>query len=373
MNRTVGMLLCGLLLSLGISAEVANPDQPAKGQWKTNQKLLWQTDSAGNDLIGSIQNVLLTQDDRVVILDSKESAVHVFSSDGTHQVRFGKRGEGPGEFKTLNRGRQVFSIGKQIIFYDVTRLQRFDIGGTFLGQTTIPGRLDPVAFVDEDRFISAPATSDDPKAEIAVELFDMKKNESKLITRFKPYDKATASERSGRQAITVAIVISDITPLMTAAANQKHIVIGKSDRYRLSLLDLEGKELVSFSIPERKAKTVGTEYRENMKKRITGNAPVEMVQRIIDGLPNNASFFSGLQILENDMILAFVSDPDRNDGFSVDIFSPKGQFLYRADFRAPDGHTIDNYAINAKRLILATQDEDGIPTLSCYQISLPAQ
>jgi len=365
------LIVCLISLAIVLSARIINPDKPIKGNWDLGLKPLWQTDSAGERLIGEIQNLTILSEGQVAILDNKEAVVHIFSAQGKHLTTFGKRGEGPGEFKTLRRGRQLFFAGNQILFFDETRLQRFNLLGTFISQDQIAGRLRPSAFIDENRFVSAPATADDPKAEILVELFDLKKNESKILTKFQPYNKATATEQSGRQAITVAIVISDITPLMTVSANQNRIVYGLSDQYQLTLIDYNGKSIGSFSIPDRKAKQVGKAFKEALKKRIGSNAPVEMVNRIVDGLPPIASFFSGLQILDNGMILAFISDPDRDTGLAIDIFSPTGEFLYQAEVSAPEGHTIENMILNSNRLFLSTLDEEGSPCLSAYQIRFP--
>jgi hypothetical protein len=318
-----------------------------------------------------MQNLLITPSGQMAVLDSKEAVIHVFSPDGKHLARFGKRGEGPGEFKTLNQGQQIYAPGSELLFCENTRLLHFDLQGRFLRQTPLPGRLDPSAFIDSNRFVSAPSTADNPKAEIPLELYDLRAQSGKILTTFKPFSKATASDQSAQRTVTVAIVISDITPLMQVAANAKHIVYGMSDRYDLTQMDLTGKVINRFSIPARKANKVSQKFKEQLKKNLPGNAPSNLVQRILDGLPPEASFFSRLMVLDTGMILAFVSDPDRTDGVALDVFSPEGHYLYQAQIATPAGHSLDTFTLSSDRLFMASQDEDGSPWLTCYQIALP--
>lgn len=365
-----GMFLFSIFF-MPLVAQTINPDKPAKGKWNLNQTQLWQTDSAGDHPLSSIQNVLILPDGQLAALDNKEVLIHLFSADGQYIRSFGKRGEGPGEFRTLNRGQQIFSTRDQIIFCDIGRLQRFDLNGTFIGQTDIPATLDPATFLDSGRFISAPGTSDQPNREIPLEIYHCDSGKRRVLIHFKPYEKATASEGDSRRTITVAVVIGNITPLMLAGANQKRIAYGMSDRYEISSIDLDGKPQNSFSLAGRKPRPVSGEFKKRMKNRIGNSAPPEMVSRIIDGLPAYASYFSDIRLLDNDMTLVFVSDPDRQNGATIDIFSSQGVFLYQADFSAPPGHTIENYEFSENHLFMATLDEEGYPYLTCYRIAWP--
>jgi len=364
------MMLFSIIFS-PITAQTINPDKPGKGKWNLNQTQLWQTDSAGDHPLSSIQNVLILPGGQLAALDNKEILIHLFSADGQYIRSFGKGGEGPGEFKTLNQGQQIFSAGDQLIFSDTGRLQRFDLNGKFIAQTKIPAKLDPVAFLDNDRFISAPGTSDQPNREIPLEIYDCRTENRRVLINFKPYEKATATESDSRRTITVAVVIGNITPLMMAGANPKRIAFGMSDNYEISIIDLEGNPVNTFSVPDRKPKPVSHDFKERMKKRIGGNVPVDIINRILDGLPPHASFYSDIRLLDNDMVLVFVSDPDRQNGTTIDIFSPQGSFLYQADFSAPPGHTIENYELSGNRLFMATLDEEGYPYLTCYRIGWP--
>lgn len=368
-------LLIALLwfVSALLCAQTVNADKAAKGKWQLGQKLLWQTDSAGAQSLSSVQNVLIGSDGRLAVLDNKEYRIHLYDQAGKYIGACGKRGEGPGEFKTLNQGQQIFAAGRQIVFAERGRLQRFDRQGKFIGQTNIPSDLDPVAFIDSDRLLSAPGSSDQPDKAIPLELFDCSSNQRKSLTSFKPFAKATASDRNAQRTVTVAVIVGNITPLMLAGSNREHIAFGMSDRYEISVIDLTGWPVCTFSVPDRKAVPVSRRFKEDLKKRIGGNAPVDMVERIIDGLPPTASFFSDIRILGNGMILVFVSDPDRQDGATIDIFSPLGRLLYQADFTAPAGHTIENYEFSENRLFLASQDEEGTPYLNYYQIDWPKE
>ena len=73
------------------------------------------------------------------------------------------------------------------------------------------------------------------------------------------------------------------------------VYYGKSDSYKIDVVDLKGSENIGFYIEGRKRKPVSAAFKKNLTKGL-GDIPQDMVKRIIDGLPEKASFFQGFSI-----------------------------------------------------------------------------
>lgn len=366
------ILIC-LILGIGTLAfsQVMNPDKPEKGYWDLQMKNIWTIEGTDTDVFGTIQEISITEDGRVYVLDAKNFKIFIFNEDGKFISAFGKRGEGPGEIRNLQMGTQLFSVGNRIIVVDRGRIHYFTREGKFIKTELYPFQTKPQAFVSETLFISAPATIDDRRnPEANIKLYNLSDKTEKIIATFKPYKKATASEETGGNQVIIAIVIGDITPLMLVRYHDGKIYQGMTNQYRIQITDLEGKPVNSFGIVKRKPKKITAQYKKELGKQLN-NAPVDMVKKIIDGLPENASFFYNLFIDTKGMIHVFVSDPESGSRKSIDIFSPQGKYLYRSEMKVDDGLIIRNFTQRGNYLFITTEDTDGEQVITKFSINLP--
>ena len=348
-----------------------NPDRPEKGHWDLEMKKMWEIETAGNDVFGDIQEIDITPDGKVYVLDAKNFKIFIFEKDGTFISAFGRRGEGPGEIKNLRMGAQLFSVESNIIVVDRGRIHFFTREGKFKRTALYPFQTKPQTFVSEDVFISAPATIDDPrKPEAKIKLYNLKDNTEKIIATFTPYKKATASEKNRENQVTIAIVIGDITPLMMVRYHEGKIYQGMTSQYRIHIMDLEGKPVTNFGIENRESKKISSQYKKELGERFN-DAPQDMIKRIIDGLPETASYFYNMFIDKNGMIYIFVSEPENRSCKSIDIFSPQGKYLYTSEMKVEDGLSIRTFTIWDQWLFIATEDEEGTLTISKFSIKLP--
>jgi hypothetical protein len=86
------------------------------------------------DDLGGLGGGTFDWQDRLVIGDRLEQEVRVIGPDGGEILRFGRRGDGPGEFAYVNR---VFATPLQLLVWDTRRrdLSRFDLDGRFRYRT----------------------------------------------------------------------------------------------------------------------------------------------------------------------------------------------------------------------------------------------
>jgi hypothetical protein len=203
-------------------------------------------------------------------------------------------------------------------------------------------------------------------------LYNLKDKTEKVIASFKPFKKATSTEETKGSQITIAIVIGDITPLMLVRYHEGKIYQGMTNQYQIQVMDLEGKPIKRFGIENRKPIKISDQYKKELGARFN-DAPQDMVKKIIDGLPETASYFYNLFIDKNGMIYMLVSNPESSSQISIDIFSPQGEYLYQSEIRVEDGVTINNITLWRNFLFITQEDEDGDQTITRYSIHLPVE
>jgi hypothetical protein len=373
--KSIIVVLVMAILTTSLLAAVENPDKPLKGKWDFQMKKTWEVENAGDDIIGEAQNIRASKDGRVYIADSKNCKIFIFSKDGKYISAFGPRGEGPGEIKAYGSGDQLFVVNNNIIFADQDRIHYFSLDGKYEKTVVIPPGLKPRAFVSEHAFISAPVAINPaaPKDKTAkIRLYNIKDQSKKIISEFRPFDRASATQVSGQAQITVTIIVPSITPLVFLDYKDSSICYGMSSSYKFDIVSLKGEEIRGFSIGSRKQKEVSQKFKDDLAKELI-HTPKDIVKKIIDGLPGKASFFQGIQIDKNGMIYIFVSNPGDHPSQDIDIFSPDGKYLYSSEVRVEDGLLIKEGNIYFKDdyMLVPVEDEDGNIKVIKYSIKLP--
>ena len=110
------------------------------GVWREGDA--WRVDSPGvrigssggaaGDVFGSVSGLAVAHDGRIYIADGQANEIRVFTSDGKPLTRFGRQGEGPGEFRAVD-GVAIFPDGR-IAVRDprIFRLSIFHADGRFI-------------------------------------------------------------------------------------------------------------------------------------------------------------------------------------------------------------------------------------------------
>ncbi len=359
------------LFTLFTFSDFINKNVPENGKWDMNKKLVWKIETAGNDVFGDIQNIATSEDDRIYVADMKNSLIFIFDKDGNFIKSFGKKGEGPGEIREYFGGNLFNIIKDKVVFADRAMFHYFDLDGNYIKTTNFSPRLKPREFINENIFISAPVTVDRRgEGPGKILLFNLKTNKKIEIASFKPFDKATDTQESGGNQITVGIVIGDITPMMLVRYHDKKVYFGMNNKNKLNVCDLNGIKLLAFSNSLKKPNKVSKKYKNELKKSL-GDVPKNILDNIIDGLPPHASFFSAIHIDHNENIYLFESDPDSDVVKKIDIYNSKGEFIYRTEIRSENEESIQYIHFNDTYLLMVTEDEDGNIVLSKYRIKLP--
>ena len=367
MKRVILFLFILLLVAM-MAAQVNNADKPLKGKWNLQLKKVWQVAEAGPDSFAEIRAVRIGADGRVIVQDRKNFKIFLFDGEGKFIKSFSKRGEGPGEIKQM-RGLQV--IEDKIVAMDAGRVHFFDENGKFITTKVTPTNLTARAFITADTFISAPLIlrrgKKDPEK---IVVYDLVNQSEKIITQYMPFRKAVTSKTSGGNTMVVAVLVSGITPMMIVQYHKGIIYYGMSNSYEINMVDLNGKKLGSFSLKGRKLHMVSMEFKKNLFSR-GGNIPPDMLNRLIKGLPDEASFFSRIEVDKNGLIYVAVPNPELRHVQEIDIFSAKGKYLYSTEIRLNEGDDIKGIAFANDVVIIAHENEDGDILVGKYTVKLP--
>jgi outer membrane protein assembly factor BamB len=264
-------------------------------------------------------------------------------------------------------------LNDTIIFSEWGRIQYFSLEGKYKKTAVIPSNLKAGTFISEDEFMSAPSAIRGyrlEKKKAKMMLYNLKDQSEKLITEFYPYEKATASTNSGGGRASVRVIIHSITPMVFVTYRDGKIYYGMSDAYKINVIDLKGTEICSFSVDGRKQKEVPETFKKELAKGL-GDVPADLIKKIIDGLPEKASFFQDIKVDKNGLIYVLVSDPGNEASQVIDIFSPQGKYLYTSELRIEEGLSLNAFFLIDDNLFLAEEDGEGNLKAAKYLINLP--
>jgi len=146
---------CVLLLILGCTGDRATGEGPRVaidtvngiervrnlGSGADETRLSWTVDTVGVQIgvvdgeeeyvFGNITGVAVGRDRRIYVADGQALEIRVFSPEGRFEFRFGRAGEGPGEFRSVD-GVRVDNRGRVLVRDPrLLRLSRFAAAGEF--------------------------------------------------------------------------------------------------------------------------------------------------------------------------------------------------------------------------------------------------
>lgn len=135
-------------------------------------------------------------------------------------------------------------------------------------------------------------------------------------------------------------------------------------------MDLKTNETITLSITGRK----GRKIRETTKKKIFESYPInkQLIKLLIEKCPDRTNFFNRILINKMGLIYVFVPDWEKKNSYEIDIFSPKGEYLFHSIIKIPDEYTkIRNLTFNYSELYFTAEDKQGENKLVKFHITPP--
>lgn len=359
------LLGCLLVPALLLSGRTLLKDVPSKGEWAFSPEKIWEADKAGDEEFGRIAELLTTAEGRVLVRDFKKNVSCLFDADGRFIRTFAPQGKEDGQLPYyLNR----FRAGGKIVLAAPDKLHFFSSDGVF--ERAVPNDLFqrfPLSFVSEDEFICAPNFPRSPVQERKLTLIDLKTGQGRVLVDFSGPGQEAETAPEGPM-----LMIFGLTPQVRFAAEGGRMFFGRSDRYEIFVADRSGRVQSSFGLDrERLAASL-----EAKRKQIAGTRiPDDQKEKIIAQLPSEMTFFSHIEAIKGHVYVFAVNDLEQRTGSQrVDIFSEKGEYLYRGligfgeglEFGSPANILLtDGYAY------VVLVNGQGKQTLAKYRIKLP--
>jgi len=307
-----------------IFPDVVNKDKPQHGEWDFKLEKVWEIDSAGDEVLGLPQGMLVSDDGILYLSDQANRIDYIFGPDGDFIGSFAERGEGPGE---VQRHGRFFFVDDKVIIADVGRIHYFSREGEYL--TTVKKDCEPHAFIDENRLIDAPLSAvflPDGKGKIT--LCDLQSGKDTVISEFSAFEGGVARS----SGMVMDVIVPVFSPLMTVGYSGNRLYWGMSDRYMINVTDLEGRNITSFSVDRKKTRVSKRDKRDFFK---TDMMPANMLKQIVDSMADEVTSFYRIEV-HNKLIFVFVPEIDLENKIlrirQIDIFSPEGKYIYHRYF-----------------------------------------
>jgi len=365
LNKTLWLIVGSLAAVLMLSGQVILKDQPTKGEWQFSPEKIWEVDNAGGEAFGRVAELLITDKNDVFLRDFKMNVSYIFDANGRFIKTFAAQGKEAGQLPFyLNR----FSAGDKIVLAAPDKLHFFAQDGTFV--RAVDNNLFfrfPLRFLDENRFIYAPNFPQSPIHEKKLTIYDLSAGKENLLVDF-----TEPAARGQKPAPLPMVMIFGLIPQVMLDDDGQTLFFGRSDEYTIYTADRSGNIQSSFGL-DRKKSTASPESKRN--HMADSQMPKDVLEKILAQLPNEMTHFTHIQSV-NGLIYVFAV-PSLENEISVqpiDIFSPKGEFLYRGYLKFGDlvkFGSPSNLVIKNDIVYVILSNGQGKRTLVKYRIKLP--
>jgi hypothetical protein len=347
-------------------AMVKNVDKPKYGEFPFKLKKVWEIDKVGEDYFGTIYSLVVSEDDRICLYDWKILKYYILDSSGKLLHTFGKKGEGPGEIRRLEQA-PVITAADKIVVIDETLLHYFDWQGTFIKTYQNMSGNRPIIFLDEYTYITAPRSSlAAPDGKAKVEKINVKTQQREVITTFSMYRGGVLRSSQGQ----AAVVFGGITPVAVVTMGNDMLLYGMSDVYQINIADMNGKKINTFSLERPRGRVKEQDIVDRLVLRAKGKAPKALLERLAKTLPKEQTFFNQIRVHKG-LIYVDKADFYATNTSQIDIFSFKGEYLYRGKLALEEGYDILRMRFTDKYLYAAVEDEEAENLLVKYEITYP--
>jgi len=363
--------LISLSLMLYPQKIVSNQDKPMKGKWDFHMEKLWEIQEVGGEIFANIGEMEADDREILYVVDRKNFKIFIIDKNGKLISAFGRRGEGPGEFKQLE---SCFLVNDQLVFPDRSsnKVHYFSKEGKFLKSVVIPNDLSPRVMIDENQLISVPYINwRDPKGKASGFIYNIKNKNKKTLFEFSTYKKGMVRKTSGSSSTSYSFSHSAITPIMVLDYYHGKLYYGFNNVYKVTVKDIENLEEELVFTLEREKSKVPAGFKDDALKGI--DWPENIKMEIKKGFPDYFNYFEGIICDQNKNICVSLTstDPDQLNKKKLDIFSPEGQYIYSAEITVDEDVEIKGSMLKGDKLYLPLETEEGDLKLVKYKIRLP--
>jgi len=275
---------------------------------------------------GAVTSICEDHEGNFLVLDGKEFKVLKFSPAGRLLLKFGQKGQGPGDFQSPDL--IVPTPQNEIAVHEISYVSFFKEEGTFVRRQELNGRLGLV-YLGPDRFL-AWDWHPDSRQQI---MLDGKNN---IVATFHAQPRNSFStaltDETGR-AVMFNYASDVYVPELLFGYGGEVGLVGISTLYDLTLLDENGRAIGSIRRDLKPGRISGKEkavlaenVREFAKAR---NWPGRAVRVLVDKIPDFKAIIRAVRISpQHFFVFRVPENVTREDSaMPVDVFSFRGEFL----------------------------------------------
>jgi len=283
-------------------------------------------------LFASIASICEDEKGNFYLLDRIEHKVFKFSGDGQLLLKFGGKGEGPGDF--IRPSRLTFTPQGQVaVADDMYHISFFKPDGIFIKRLQLSNRLG-IGFIGQDRFYAWIWRPED-KQQVMLD------RENNIIKTFNSLAKGlfsvSAPDSSGR-AVMFNYAPDEYAPSLIYAHNGNFTAIAISNSYEILILDNKGnisKKILRYIKPEKIGKKEKKYYTRDIQKITKKRGwPKSVARKLTKNIPKEKTYFDKI-LLSPQHVFVYRIKADITQEYTpyqVDIFSLQGSFLGTARF-----------------------------------------
>ena len=361
MGKIVYILVLVLVLLVSISFGskiIKNNDESLNGVWKYNLSKVWETSSAGSEVLVKVSSINVDKKGNVYCVDRKLQKIFVFGSDGRYLHSIGKKGEGPGEYMNISN---IYLRNNKIIVPCQVKFHYFTTTGKYLETRQSNNYVWPLAFVDQNTVIySGPKQGHAYKTDLL------------YIYNILTKKKMILSEIGVRRFIVIGR--GRTVPSSLIGAGDGNTFHGKINQYLIRRYNTSGKKTLEFTINGRKRIKVSEKIRrKKWERRLYGDSKMseELIKQALKNEYPYAPFYNGI-LIHKRLIFVFVGDPVKKPIQRIDIFSYEGKYLYQSEMNFPKDLIIDDTPVfKGNYVYVFAEDEEGIEKLIKFKVDFP--
>jgi hypothetical protein len=333
---------------------VLNPKKPVKlpgmpSTLKLTEDLcLGKEAKDENYMFSELRSVQVDNDGNIYVLDPKEKLIRVYDKNGKHLRTFGKKGQGPGEFQSINR--MYMAEGEKLAFLDTgnKRFSYYSLNGECLKEIPCPKWTLTRAQPDSQGYIYGEKLSIDEKG--------AKENLLKFDPQF--------NQISELAHLEVKMTMPSLNPmpanLFFIVTKEDNVIWAVSSTYELNVVNSRGEKIKKIVKDYNSVKITDAE-KEKIKARFGDSLPIDIKLDWPENYPPIYYFV----IDENGWIYVETYEKDKKGQIYFDVFDPEGRYVTR--FSQPEGETIFVVKKN-KAYFLILESEEGLPLVKRYSM-----
>ena len=336
---------------------VKNPKEPMYGEdvFSLEEELsIGEAERREEYMFQRVIDVEVDEDERIYILDSKESHIKVFNKMGEYIKAIGKKGQGPGEMRRPT-SLQVTSQNEIVVNDSAARkLHFFTLDGNFLRAVSQTKMI----------FFSNPKVNNN-EGNIIASYMIMDQEVTYVLKKFNPQLEELFTIFS-----TEVLKYPYFNPFFPQCyweiTKENNLIWGFADKYELHIINSEGK-LIMKIIKEYDPIKITEEDKDNLIKETFGG---------YEGMPSgiklswkkyhNAFIYLSIDDKERIFVRTYEKVSER-DEYYYDVFDAEGKYICKIPLKNRP------FVIKKNKLYTIEEDEEGYQFVKRYKVTWKIQ